>query len=440
MSPSVKDQDVEVQRLQKNNFNMKLRIFYLEERLAQRSGTDDHHALEEELFQQKLLNEERSKELEDRNLLLIKSRNAIESLQTDLELVKAQCHTLQDSSVDVEQLENKTRLLELQDSKIQSLQQETDKQAEGQANAIRENGALRAEITRCEEQRQQKETEVRALRVELEDQARQVSRLTTELEVARPQLSLQDQMGKALDGKENELDALGLQLDESKARERGLESELRMVKKREEENGLKASEIARLEADEIARLHGELETVRRECVQHQEKALKLDEKLTEKHHLLVDTNKALSLLQQKIGTSEGELTVMKESVRMHDEAMNAEHDKRTTELRREHQVQLSTGTCVWGVLRWAWNNGRRADFGLFVLFVCDVFLLFVCAAVRQQLIEQGNRLTQNEFSRDEAQRRLVAETDELSRSRRLCSEMQKRVLEADEARRSDEQR
>jgi len=379
MSPSVKDQDVEVQRLQKNNFNMKLRIFYLEERLAQRSGTDDHHALEEELFQQKLLNEERSKELEDRNLLLIKSRNAIESLQTDLELVKAQCHTLQDSSVDVEQLENKTRLLELQDSKIQSLQQETDKQAEGQANAIRENGALRAEITRCEEQRQQKETEVRALRVELEDQARQVSRLTTELEVARPQLSLQDQMGKALDGKENELDALGLQLDESKARERGLESELRMVKKREEENGLKASEIARLEADEIARLHGELETVRRECVQHQEKALKLDEKLTEKHHLLVDTNKALSLLQQKIGTSEGELTVMKESVRMHDEAMNAEHDKRTTELRREHQVQLSTGACVW-----------RGDCGghgttavvltlycLFCLFVLFFYFLFV---------------------------------------------------------------
>jgi hypothetical protein len=75
------------------------------------------------------------------------------------------------------------------------------------------------------------------------------------------------------------------------------------------------------------------------------------------------------------------------------------------------------------------------------LFVCLIdFLLLVCAAVRQQLIEQGNRLTQNEIARDEAQRRLVAETDELPRSRRLCSEMQKRVLEADEARRSDEQR
>ena len=35
-SPSLNDQDVEVQRLQKATFNMKLRIFYLEERLAQR--------------------------------------------------------------------------------------------------------------------------------------------------------------------------------------------------------------------------------------------------------------------------------------------------------------------------------------------------------------------------------------------------------------------
>mgnify|MGYP006141396439 CR=1 FL=1 len=79
-SPSVANQELEVQRLQKTNFNMKLRIFYLEERLAQRAGDGNSAALEEELFQQKLLIEERSKELEDRNLLLIKSRNAIERL------------------------------------------------------------------------------------------------------------------------------------------------------------------------------------------------------------------------------------------------------------------------------------------------------------------------------------------------------------------------
>lgn len=401
-SPSVKDQDMEVQRLQKTNFNMKLRIFYLEERLAQRAGTDGNQAaLEEELFQQKLLIEEKSKELEDRNLLLIKSRNAIESLQTDLELVKAQCHELQDSSVNVSQLENKTRLLELQESKIQNLQLETSKITEEQQNTVRENGALRAEISRCEEQRQQKEVEIRAIKMELEDQVRQVSRLTAELEVARPQLSMQDHMKQALEEKENELDALNLQLDEAKARENGLESELRAVKKREKDNSMKASEIARLEADEIARLHSELETSRRKTQEWSTQKKKLESTIIEKTDLLLDTNKALNIMQQKVGTYEGELKVMKESLRVHDEEIKAENEQKMTELRREHQLQLSK--------------------------------------VRQQLIEQGNRLTQIEFSRDEAQRRLASETDELARSRRLCSEMQKRVLEADEARRSDEQ-
>jgi len=76
---------------------------------------------------------------------------------------------------------------------------------------------------------------------------------------------------------------------------------------------------------------------------------------------------------------EGELKVTQESRRVRDEELQAEATTSTTELRREHHLQLS--------------------------------------AVRQQLIEQGNRLTQSEFSRDEATRRLTSESDELSRSR-----------------------
>ena len=401
-SPSIANQEIEVQRLQKTNFNMKLRIFYLEERLAQRAGGDSNQAaLEEELFQQKLLIEERSKELEDRNLLLIKSRNAIESLQADLELVRAQCHELQDSRVDVSQLENKTRLLELQESKIQSLASESSKHAQAEQDSIRENGALRADLQRAEEQRQVKESEIRALRLELEDQARQVSRLTTELEVARPQLSMQEHMTSALEGKENELDSLSVQLDEARAREAALEAEMRQVKEREKNNGLKASEIARLEADEIARLHSELEGARRERQQAIQRADETANKMADKNELLIDTTSALSTLQKKMGASEAEVKVMRESRRVRDEELQAEADTKMTDMRREHHQQL--------------------------------------AAVRQQLIEQGNRLTQSDFSKEEATRRLTAESDELQRSRRLCSEMQKRVLEADEARRSDEQ-
>ena len=379
-SPSVANQELEVQRLQKTNFNMKLRIFYLEERLAQRAGGDGNQAaLEEELFQQKLLIEERSKELEDRNLLLIKSRNAIESLQADLELVRAQCHELQDTTVDVTQLENKTRLLELQESKIQQLESEIARHAEAEAAAIRESGALQSEIRRGEEQQQLKESEVRSLRLEVEDQARQVSRLTTELEVARPQLSMQDHMTRALEGKEGELDSLSMQLDEARVRESALEAELFQVKERETNNTMKASEIARLEADEIARLHSELESTRRDRLEADSKAQQLEVQLADKNDLLSDTTIALQKMQQKVGSMEGELKVTQESRRVRDEELQAEATTSTTELRREHHLQLS--------------------------------------AVRQQLIEQGNRLTQSEFSRDEATRRLTSESDELSRSR-----------------------
>ena len=306
-SPSVANQELEVQRLQKTNFNMKLRIFYLEERLAQRAGGDGNQAaLEEELFQQKLLIEERSKELEDRNLLLIKSRNAIESLQADLELVRAQCHELQDTTVDVTQLENKTRLLELQESKIQQLESEIARHAEAEAATIRESGALQSEIRRGEEQQQLKESEIRSLRLEVEDQARQVSRLTTELEVARPQLSMQDHMTRALEGKEGELDSLSTQLDEARVRESALEAELFQVKERETNNTMKASEIARLEADEIARLHSELESTRRDRLEAESKTQQLEVQLADKSDLLSDTTIALQKMQQKVGSMEYE--------------------------------------------------------------------------------------------------------------------------------------
>ena len=107
-----------IQRLQKHNFNLMLRIYYLEERLAAYTGGDGEPVSESELQEQvvelKVLIEERSQELEDRNVLLVKvratllclpgprsmavtlcyhhvqARNAIESLQADLEFARLQ--------------------------------------------------------------------------------------------------------------------------------------------------------------------------------------------------------------------------------------------------------------------------------------------------------------------------------------------------------------
>mgnify|MGYP000447854643 FL=1 len=90
-SPQVlRDQESEIARLNKQLFNMKLRVFYLEERLAKsgRQGGEDMSALMKENYDQAMLLDEKTAELEERNLLLIKARNAIESLQTDLEMAR----------------------------------------------------------------------------------------------------------------------------------------------------------------------------------------------------------------------------------------------------------------------------------------------------------------------------------------------------------------
>ena len=68
--------------LEKMNFDLKLRIFHLEQRLSA-GGVGSDHQLEDIIH-------EKSRELEDRNLLLVKARNAIESLQMELQATKCE--------------------------------------------------------------------------------------------------------------------------------------------------------------------------------------------------------------------------------------------------------------------------------------------------------------------------------------------------------------
>ena len=59
---------------------MQLRIFYLEERLSKLNSntSDDSEDLAQENLDLKMLVEEKQRDLEDRNQLLVKARNAIE--------------------------------------------------------------------------------------------------------------------------------------------------------------------------------------------------------------------------------------------------------------------------------------------------------------------------------------------------------------------------
>ena len=395
-SPSLNDQDVEVQRLQKATFNMKLRIFYLEERLAQRHGRRRPRGTEEEMFQQKLLIEERDKELEDRNLLLIKSRNAIESLQADLELMRAQCHELQDSQVAPAQLEADAQVRKMQSEKIAQLEaaaRARSQQDELAAQLSRENqGALAA----AQKEVHLKDQEIKALRDELAEQARVNTRLTGEVEAARPQLDVQAELSKSLEQSEKEVVALNKELDDARAREVSLKTQIQEGAEREKEQQSKAADVARMEADEISRLHNELEAARRKRAESDKRMTKLMREGDERRSLLAETVNALKQLEKTHGATVAELNVLRESRAARDEELRA------------------------NAMRAAADAEARQN--------------AVVSELRQKLVGCESKLAQSEFAREQVQTTLLGETQELMRSRKLCEEMQKRVLEADEAR------
>jgi hypothetical protein len=76
---SLREHEIERQQLHKSNFDLKLKIFYLEEKLQKLDGNQQSDGQVESLL---------THEVEERNLLLVKARNAIETLQAELAATK----------------------------------------------------------------------------------------------------------------------------------------------------------------------------------------------------------------------------------------------------------------------------------------------------------------------------------------------------------------
>jgi hypothetical protein len=76
---SLREHEIERQQLHKSNFDLKLKIFYLEEKLQKVDGNQQGDGQVESML---------THEVEERNLLLVKARNAIETLQAELTATK----------------------------------------------------------------------------------------------------------------------------------------------------------------------------------------------------------------------------------------------------------------------------------------------------------------------------------------------------------------
>ncbi|OQS07065.1 pantothenate kinase [Thraustotheca clavata] len=129
----VRERDAERDRLMKEAFNMKLRINFLEEQLLKyKDGTGfEDEDFESENLHLRTVIEEKVQELERRNYLLVRARDAIEVLRVDLEAAKENNRLnnsttysqLEEAMNEVSRLEQEVQKLE---DEIQSLQTELD--------------------------------------------------------------------------------------------------------------------------------------------------------------------------------------------------------------------------------------------------------------------------------------------------------------------------
>lgn len=116
--PTLKEEYEERQRLERQNFDLKLRVFHLEETIKKLQDTEVRHEVNQgmvrsEVSDLKLQLEERSIEVEQRDLLLLKAKSAIEAMKTELERCKQEVEKQSDLEERIKRLKQMNDEIEL---------------------------------------------------------------------------------------------------------------------------------------------------------------------------------------------------------------------------------------------------------------------------------------------------------------------------------------
>jgi centrosomin len=126
-SSSLKNEIEEKQKLEKDNFDLKMKIYYLEESLRQQSSSGESNQELEDLRSEnrQLRNkvQENAVDLEHRNTLLVKAKGAIEALKQEMERIRGQ-------------LDEKIQKEHHLHHQLQSVSQDRDSQDENLLNRI----------------------------------------------------------------------------------------------------------------------------------------------------------------------------------------------------------------------------------------------------------------------------------------------------------------
>ncbi|TMW67764.1 hypothetical protein Poli38472_007436 [Pythium oligandrum] len=183
----LREQQHERDRLAMENFNLKMRINYLEERLLryQNGLSVDQDDLENDLLQVRLALAEKEQELRERNHSMLRASEAINMLQQQLIDAHAEVERTKTEPKQLEELETLRHELGRTQEELRC-QVERVRGLEGEVGSRQEeNGALRAKYEDADEMRRRMERELAQCRDKLKQMEQQQSKGVMEVDHLR---------------------------------------------------------------------------------------------------------------------------------------------------------------------------------------------------------------------------------------------------------------
>eukprot|EP00948_MAST-09A_sp_MAST-9A-sp1_P003991 g3991.t1 len=395
---AVNNLNLDNQELQKLNFNMKLRIFYLEERLAklmkeqtshdgrmetlaleERTAIEAAHAKETESLReennklQRMVNE-KERELEKRNILLVKARSAIEQLQQELRMTALRLEEQERNHANELRRIGTDQDRSLRDSELRYSELQRDSN-----RAMRESALMQTQIRNYESNKSTLERENRDLQEKVRDAKHQFDKVAMENAAAQRELAdLRILTQTKLPNNEARLAKVQSEMELTRTKCTELEKQLALkseqverYRTREHEILQQQKDVARLEADEIARLEKEVTLSRSTAEESRRFQSAREKQIQDLQDDLRTTLERAQKAERRAEKSTEELERMKDDNLRREEELTAESLMREVEIRRELSERE--------------------------------------AALQRMNAELAGKLTALEFARDDIQRRLDLE-------------------------------
>ena len=321
--PVSPEKSASIQNLSKLNFNLKLRIFYLEERLAKlQRGGDTDESLHRELFEQKLLLDEKSEEIEEREVLLVKARNAIESLQSDLQLARSELADVQArrdvASVNSEENKALVKRAEQAEARYRISMETVTRTNAQMEDALNQNDAQRKE---CESLKQT----VIQLQREIQSKDDSINLLKDTVTAFQGQLTKLGSVQETLAHKTQELEQSRRDLNDARNQIGEASATIDRLEALHESALEKRKELEKSESDSIRRLQSEVGSINKE----------LDEQIRQRARCeseLERTSRSLEASQAQVKDFESAVATLQQE--LDQEKRNRAADSQT------HEMQL----------------------------------------------------------------------------------------------------